>query len=190
MALQRTRRPRFRSGRSLRSLGSPLNARSLGRFSPPLARATHSMNRFRPFALRPLAFACALLLASVLPSAGCQSTQPADTEVASFELQRILSCPSARTWFVGPFKVRRLAGRVRSSGKALPGSAVAVRSSKTGQVQHQIADDEGFFAFPMVLQDSYLVRICKVGWNAVEFTASVSPDARDVPVVIDLPQSK
>jgi hypothetical protein len=31
MALQRTRRPRFRSGRSLRSLGSPLNARTLGR---------------------------------------------------------------------------------------------------------------------------------------------------------------
>src|SRR5512144_1840370 len=30
MALQRTRRPRIRSGRSLRSLGSPLNARSLG----------------------------------------------------------------------------------------------------------------------------------------------------------------
>ena len=30
MALQRTRRPRFRSGRSLRSLGSPLNARPLG----------------------------------------------------------------------------------------------------------------------------------------------------------------
>jgi hypothetical protein len=30
MALQRTRRPRFRSGRSLRSLGSPLNARSFG----------------------------------------------------------------------------------------------------------------------------------------------------------------
>ena len=29
MALQRTRRPRFRSGRSLRSLGSPLNARPL-----------------------------------------------------------------------------------------------------------------------------------------------------------------
>jgi hypothetical protein len=31
MALQRTRRPRLRSGRSLRSLGSPLNACSLGR---------------------------------------------------------------------------------------------------------------------------------------------------------------
>jgi hypothetical protein len=30
MALQRTRRPRFRSGRSLRSLGSPLNAPLLG----------------------------------------------------------------------------------------------------------------------------------------------------------------
>jgi hypothetical protein len=30
MALQRTRRPRLRSGRSLRSLGPPLNARSLG----------------------------------------------------------------------------------------------------------------------------------------------------------------
>jgi hypothetical protein len=29
MALQRTRRPRYRSGRSLRSLGSPLNARPL-----------------------------------------------------------------------------------------------------------------------------------------------------------------
>jgi hypothetical protein len=29
MALQRTRRPRFRSGRSLCSLGSPLNARPL-----------------------------------------------------------------------------------------------------------------------------------------------------------------
>jgi hypothetical protein len=29
MALQRTRRPRFRSGRSLRSLGSPLNAQPL-----------------------------------------------------------------------------------------------------------------------------------------------------------------
>jgi hypothetical protein len=34
MALQRTRRPRFRSGRSLRSLGSPLNARSLGGLGP------------------------------------------------------------------------------------------------------------------------------------------------------------
>ena len=31
MALQRTRRPTLRSGRSLCSLGSPLNARSLGR---------------------------------------------------------------------------------------------------------------------------------------------------------------
>ena len=31
MALQRTRRPRRRSGRSLRSLGSPLNAQPLGR---------------------------------------------------------------------------------------------------------------------------------------------------------------
>ena len=31
MALQRTRRPRLRSGRSLRSLGSPLNARPLGK---------------------------------------------------------------------------------------------------------------------------------------------------------------
>jgi hypothetical protein len=30
MALQRTRRPRIRSGRSLCSLGSPLNARPLG----------------------------------------------------------------------------------------------------------------------------------------------------------------
>ena len=30
MALQRTRRPRIRSGRSLHSLGSPLNARPLG----------------------------------------------------------------------------------------------------------------------------------------------------------------
>jgi hypothetical protein len=30
MALQRTRRTRIRSGRSLRSLGSPLNARPLG----------------------------------------------------------------------------------------------------------------------------------------------------------------
>ena len=30
MALQRTRRPRLRSGRSLRSPGSPLNARPLG----------------------------------------------------------------------------------------------------------------------------------------------------------------
>ena len=30
MGLQRTRRPRISSGRSLRSLGSPLNARSLG----------------------------------------------------------------------------------------------------------------------------------------------------------------
>jgi hypothetical protein len=30
MALQRTCRPRIRSGRSLRALGSPLNARPLG----------------------------------------------------------------------------------------------------------------------------------------------------------------
>jgi hypothetical protein len=34
MALQRTRRPRIRSGRSLRSLGSPLNARLLGGRKP------------------------------------------------------------------------------------------------------------------------------------------------------------
>jgi hypothetical protein len=33
MALQRTRHPRIRSGRSLRSLGSPLNARLFGGFS-------------------------------------------------------------------------------------------------------------------------------------------------------------
>ena len=37
MALQRTRRPRFRSGRSLRSLGSPLNARPLGAGKTQLA---------------------------------------------------------------------------------------------------------------------------------------------------------
>jgi hypothetical protein len=37
MALQRTRRPRFRSGRSLHSLGSPLNARPLGRTRVMLA---------------------------------------------------------------------------------------------------------------------------------------------------------
>ena len=30
MALQRTRRPRYRTGRSLRSLGAPLNARPFG----------------------------------------------------------------------------------------------------------------------------------------------------------------
>ena len=36
MALQRTRRPRLRSGRSLRSLGSPLNARPLGRIRAAL----------------------------------------------------------------------------------------------------------------------------------------------------------
>ena len=34
MALQRTRRPRIRLGRSLRSLGSPLNAQPLGAFRP------------------------------------------------------------------------------------------------------------------------------------------------------------
>src|SRR6266511_2325415 len=33
MALQRTRRPRIRSGRSLRSLGSPLNARPFGAYA-------------------------------------------------------------------------------------------------------------------------------------------------------------
>jgi len=36
MALQRTRRPSLRSGRSLRSLGSPLNALPLG---PSVSRA-------------------------------------------------------------------------------------------------------------------------------------------------------
>ncbi len=39
MALQRTRRPRVRSGCSLRSLGSPLNARLLGRSWPFLVAA-------------------------------------------------------------------------------------------------------------------------------------------------------
>jgi len=40
MALQRTRRPRIRSGRSLRSLGSPLNARPLGALrSTPFVRS-------------------------------------------------------------------------------------------------------------------------------------------------------
>jgi hypothetical protein len=41
MALQRTRRPRFRSGRLLRSLGSPLNARLFGgrRYGRPVSGA-------------------------------------------------------------------------------------------------------------------------------------------------------
>ena len=39
MALQQTRRPRIRSGRSLRSLGSPLNARPLdGEGTQPFSR--------------------------------------------------------------------------------------------------------------------------------------------------------
>jgi hypothetical protein len=38
MALQRTRRPRIRSGRSLRSLGSPLNARPLDAVGKAAAR--------------------------------------------------------------------------------------------------------------------------------------------------------
>jgi hypothetical protein len=37
MALQRTRRPRFRSDRSLCSLGSPLNAQPLGRAKGTMA---------------------------------------------------------------------------------------------------------------------------------------------------------
>jgi hypothetical protein len=44
-SLQRTRRPRFRSGRSLRSLGSPLNARLLGDLSFAFAVAGLLMAR-------------------------------------------------------------------------------------------------------------------------------------------------
>jgi hypothetical protein len=40
MALQRTRRPSLRSGRSLRSLGSPLNAYPLG--GPGKVRASNT----------------------------------------------------------------------------------------------------------------------------------------------------
>jgi hypothetical protein len=61
MALQRTRRPRFRSGRSLRSLGSPLNARPLGH---PKSQAVVIAARF---------FGVAAAI-SLIPSAlsGCQ----------------------------------------------------------------------------------------------------------------------
>ena len=59
MALQRARRPRIRSGRALRSLGSPLNARSSGdrgsdRFIRRVRRShgyRHSQPRREPFRL-------------------------------------------------------------------------------------------------------------------------------------------
>jgi hypothetical protein len=53
MTLQRTRRPRVRSGRSLRSLGSPLNARPLD-VGARITDAT-SRRKARPLATRSLA---------------------------------------------------------------------------------------------------------------------------------------
>ena len=44
MALQRTRRPRLRSGRSLCSLGSPLNARPFGGREPQRSGRSPRMN--------------------------------------------------------------------------------------------------------------------------------------------------
>ncbi len=54
MALQRTRRPRIRSGRSLRSLGSPLNAQPLcvGKFDQR-GRRSHRSGRPTCFAVAP-----------------------------------------------------------------------------------------------------------------------------------------
>jgi hypothetical protein len=56
MALQRTRRPRFRSGRSLCSLGSPLNAQLLGgtNHSPRFREEILCLRLSRPNALPPL----------------------------------------------------------------------------------------------------------------------------------------
>jgi hypothetical protein len=45
MALQRTRRPRLRSGRSLCSLGSPLNALSFGGRGQPSLREVQNQHR-------------------------------------------------------------------------------------------------------------------------------------------------
>jgi hypothetical protein len=50
MALQRTRRPRIRSGRSLRSLGLPLNARPLG--VPSSGQRPPSIAVTSPFAVQ------------------------------------------------------------------------------------------------------------------------------------------
>jgi len=81
MALQRTRRPRFRSGRSLRSLGSPLNARPLG------GRAIES---------RSLSLAVAIALA--LLTSGC--TNVLHTYIGPTTARLHLQGPEAETYTV------------------------------------------------------------------------------------------
>jgi hypothetical protein len=70
MALQRTRRPRLRSGRSLRSLDSPLNARSLG------GRAIESRS-----------FALAVAVGLALLTSGCTNVLHIGPTTAKVHLQ-------------------------------------------------------------------------------------------------------
>jgi hypothetical protein len=97
MALQRTRRPRIRSGRSLRSLGSPLNARLLD--------ATR----------KGLTAVWLLLVAVMLPLGGCSyaKTQPTVVSGRRFpyreaaSLGRGITQADARQLLGEPFEIQK-----------------------------------------------------------------------------------
>jgi len=112
MALQRTRRPRIRSGRSLRSLGSPLNARPLGGWK-----------------LR-LTFASDILVASLFLGSGCKTVDGRLYPIWTGSIARIDVSP--QTTVPDGALVRVVA--FDQSRTALPG--VTVSASRPGSDLH------------------------------------------------------
>ena len=84
MALQRTRRPRIRSGRSLRSLGSPLNARSLGGMPRESFRTSRAKS-----GLRIALMCCAVGLQSCVLQDGVRVEIRNETAKAFYEIRVI-----------------------------------------------------------------------------------------------------
>jgi hypothetical protein len=125
MALQRTRRPRLRSGRSLRSLGSPLNAYPLGGCA----------NQERG----PLPLAGFLVLAIL--ASGCNDTSNILTiatpaQVLSFQVAPRDGPPVWRIEASAPQKIERLQyGQVPAGFRqVMPEPPAAPRPLKNGEV--------------------------------------------------------
>ena len=123
MALQRTRRPRLRSGRSLRSLGSPLNARPLGdRGSDRFIRRVQRSHRYRPRSGRPWLCIYSLTFSKASLHGSCCRNRRIPDWLRHLQCRRALDDSTARNPVTWPVAQHGVAADSPLNARPLDGS--------------------------------------------------------------------
>jgi|KBSSwiStaDraftv2_1062776.scaffolds.fasta_scaffold00019_9 hypothetical protein len=126
--------------------------------------------------------ALAALVAVAAFSAGCATTPP--RSLSAQGCGRLVE-------YHGPKAVSHLGGLVLSGGTPVPDAIVTARVLPEGETVDVLTAPNGYFSISETEPGFTLVRVCKTGWSSMEFQVSVSAQAEDVPIMVELaPESR